>query len=270
MTDDVRSDGGKFGAGTGAYSPAESTKLRPKEHGAYAILAIPIATALLIAGFTVVGVCVAVAAVAGFLAHEPLLVAWGHRGRRALSSAPSVNRRLAALLTLTLLGGTSAVALGSAEVRLALGLCLAMALVGFALAAGGMHRTMGGQLWGVGSLSVACIPILLAGGMESRFALEVWIAWWLGFTATTIGVRGVIAAQKRQPRLFHLSVLTAVSTAVVLPVGFQEYSLLVTLPMIAMSWYLLCFPPPAKYLRRVGWTLVGGTLASALLVLWSF
>ena len=59
-----------------------AANLKPKEHGAYAILAIPIVTAILVTGPTVVGLCVAVASLAGFLAHEPLLVALGHRGAR--------------------------------------------------------------------------------------------------------------------------------------------------------------------------------------------
>jgi YwiC-like protein len=43
--------------------------LSPKEHGAYAILAIPIVTAIFITGLTLVGLCVAIASIAGFLAH---------------------------------------------------------------------------------------------------------------------------------------------------------------------------------------------------------
>ena len=78
-----------------------AAKLKPKEHGAYAILGIPIVTALLVAGPQVAGVCVAIAAVAGFLAHEPMLVAVGHRGARAQRATPAARRRLALLLGLT-------------------------------------------------------------------------------------------------------------------------------------------------------------------------
>ena len=46
----------------------------PREHGAYGQLAFPLVTALVIAGVTLSGVLIAVAAIAGFLAHEPLLV----------------------------------------------------------------------------------------------------------------------------------------------------------------------------------------------------
>jgi uncharacterized BrkB/YihY/UPF0761 family membrane protein len=39
--------------------------------------------------------------------------------------------------------------------------------------------------------------------------------------------------------------------------------LIVSLPMISMSWYLLYAPPHAKQLKRVRWTLVGGAVATA-------
>jgi len=43
-----------------------------------------------------------------------------------------------------------------------------------------------------------------------------------------------------------------------------------TLPMLVMSWYLTLDPPPAKQLKRVGWTLVVGTIASAAWVTFVF
>ena len=62
--------------------------LKPKEHGAYAILIIPIATSLAISGVSVTGGAVAIASLAGFFAHEPLLVVLGRRGLRAKRDAP--------------------------------------------------------------------------------------------------------------------------------------------------------------------------------------
>ena len=46
--------------------------------------------------------------------------------------------------------------------------------------------------------------------------------------------------------------------------GPEPYSLaIVTLPMLAMSWFLLFAPPSAKHLKRVGWTMVVCTVTSA-------
>ena len=133
----------------------------------------------------------------------------------------------------------------------------------FVLAIAGKHRTLGGQLWGIIGLSVPCVPILLAGDIPVGLTMEAWGTWLIGFGATTLAVRGVIASQKRQSRAIHWGVIAGLSIAVAALTwaGFQIP--IVTLPMISMSWYLLYAPPPAKQLKRVGWTLVGGTFATA-------
>ncbi len=245
-------------------SRAESAaNLKPKEHGAYAILAIPIATAILVTGATFVGLCVAVASIAGFLAHEPLLVALGHRGARAQRTTPTAQRRLAVLLLVTVACGSIAMVAGSTSVRCSLVACGALAIASFVLAIAGKHRTPAGQLWGVVGLTVPCVPILLGGDVPARLTMEAWGTWLIGFGATTMAVRGVIAAQKRQSRALHWGAMGGLSIAVALLTwaGFQLPIL--TLPMISMSWYLLYAPPHAKQLKRVGWTLVVGTVASA-------
>lgn len=245
-------------------SIAKPAAMKPKEHGAYAILAIPIVTSLLIAGVSVSGACIAMAAFAGFLAHEPLLILWGRRGLRAKRSTPSAMKRLMLLLFLTLAGGTTALILGSPAVRWALLACALLAATSFALAIAGKHRTLGGQLWGIVGLSVACLPILLAGGLAATTSLEIWTTWMIGFTATTLAVRSVIAAQKRNSRSIHWAGITALSL-VVAALAFSAYSLaIVTLPMLAVSWFLLIAPPAAKHLKRVGWSMVACTVASAV------
>ena len=242
-----------------------ATQLKPKEHGAYAILAIPILTALVACGPSVASVCIAVASITGFLAHEPLLVAIGHRGARAQRTSPAATKRLALLLAITVAGGSAALLLGDMKVRVALAACAAMAVVSFSVAIAGKHRTLAGQLLGVAGLSIPCLPMLLAGGMGISISLEVWGTWLIGFLSTTIAVRSVIASQKRQSRLFHISTLAFLTLSVLLATVVGKLELpIVTTPMLAMSWYLLWSPPPAKYLKRVGWTLVAGTVATAV------
>lgn len=248
----------------------QAAKLHPKEHGAYAILAIPIVTALIIAGPNLIGVCIALAAVTGFLAHEPLLVAWGHRGCRAQGNTPAAKTRLLTFLSITSLTGCTAFFAGTASVRWSLVACIVLASTSFALAVAGRHRTLTGQLWGVAGLSLPCVPILIAGGLNTTDALAVWTIWLVGFSASTLAVRSVIAAQKRQSRTQHSLVLATLSLLVALNCFLSEYWLLASLPMMALSWYLLIAPPPAKHLRRVGWTLVAGTVVSALIVVGLF
>lgn len=248
---------------TGTSADA-AVKLKPKEHGAYAILGIPIFSSYMIAGPTLVGSCVALASVAGFVAHEPLLVWLGHRGARAQRTAPAAPMRLGVLVTVTVACGAIAMVRGAASVQWSLVGCGVLAFVCFAIAIVGKHRTLGGQLAGIFGLSVPCVPILLAGDLPIASTMEAWGTWLIGFTSTTMAVRGVIAAQKRQSRTIHWLAMAGISTLVV-ALTFRGFVIpVVTLPMIVMSWYLMFDPPHAKHLKRVGWTLVVGTVLSAL------
>ncbi len=241
-----------------------AAKLQPKEHGAYAILGIPITTALLVAAPNTAGVCIAIAAIAGFLAHEPLLIAVGRRGTRAQRTTPAAAKRLSILLGLTIACGGAAFAIGSPNVQGALLLCGALATVSFALALLGKHKTILGQLGGVIGLTAPSVPILLAGGVTPAVTAEIWTAWLIGFSATTMAVRGVIAAQKKNSRVIHwTSVITFTLLATALATS-NFGPLMAVFPMLLMAWYLMFDPPHAKQLKRVGWALVAGTITSAI------
>lgn len=253
---------------TSTVAAPPAANLKPKEHGAYAILGIPVVSSLLVTGPTIVGLCLAIASVAGFMAHEPLLVAIGHRGGRTQRGTPAARKRLAALLMITVACGVIALVIGSAEVRWALFVCGSLAIISFAVAMAGKHKTLGGQLLGVMGLSAPSVPILLAGEASATVALQVWGAWIIGFAATTMAVRSVIAAQKRSSRVLPWLSLAVLSLAVSVLGSVGYWLPFATLPMLAMSLYLMLEPPPAKQLRRVGWTLVAGTTASALWMVW--
>ena len=246
-----------------ADSPAS---LKPKEHGAYAILMIPIITALAVAGITPIGVAIAIASVAGFFAHEPFLVAAGHRGGRAKRNTPSAQPRAITLATIAIIAGATALAVGCIPIQVSLAACLVLATASFTLAIKGKHRTLGGQLFGVVGLSAPCVPILLAGETPMDVALATWTIWLIGFTSTTLAVRSVIASQKQQPRSLHWMIVMLATAAIVSAALAGVYWPLISLPMILMSWYLLFRPPPAKQLKRVGWTLVAGTVATATMM----
>jgi hypothetical protein len=251
----------------GVPRTATSTvSLNPKEHGAYAIVMIPLLTALLSSDPSVVGVAVVVASLCGFFAHEPLLIALGHRGGRVQRDAPHARSQATWLLVLSVLAGATAMWFGTSSVRGALVGCLFLALASLTLAVARQHRTLGGQLFGVASLSAPCVPILMAGGLSVPQTLLVWSVWLAGFVSTTLAVRGVIAAQKRHSRTLHWSGLGLATVAITGAAWAGVWLPLATLPMIAASWLLMMWPPPAKYLKRVGWTLVIGTIATAAIV----
>lgn len=240
--------------------------LRPKEHGAYAIVAVPLFTAVLLGGYTLVGMCTGVAASAGFLAHEPLLVALGQRGARAQRAATGAGHLLAVLLAITGLGGAAALALGGTEVRMALILCFGLAGSSFMIAAIGRHRTFPAQLWGLVGLTAPCLPVLLSAGFSVVASLAIWSVWLIGFSSTTVAVRAVIAAQKRRPRTIHLVCLIALTVGTIMATRSFGWWLLISAPLVSAGWYLFICPPPATKLRRIGWTLVAMTMATAALI----
>lgn len=247
------------------HPPSKSADLKPKEHGAYAILMIPLGLALVLAGPTWAGIWIAIAAVSGFFAHEPLLVAYGKRGSRAQRSTPQARSRLLAFTSAAIISGLLALFASSTWGRLSLLVCLLLAVSSFAIAVSGKHRTLWGQLWGIVGLSAPSVPILLAGDVSLDQALKIWAVFLIGFAATTLAVRSVIAAQKRQPRVLHGVILSVLSIVTLILMGQAHHWILAVTPMVAMSWYLLLQPPSAKQLKRVGWSLVSGTVLTALL-----
>jgi hypothetical protein len=93
----------------------------PREHGAYGQLLFPLATALAIGRPGWPAVALALAAIAVFLAHEPLLVLVGQRGLRAARERGSEARRwLAAFAGAAVVCGAAALAGLPAEARVAL------------------------------------------------------------------------------------------------------------------------------------------------------
>ena len=61
-------------------------RLRPREHGAYAMLLFPVVSGLAMGGLSWAGIAFAGLAVTGFLAHESILVVRGARGERIRSA----------------------------------------------------------------------------------------------------------------------------------------------------------------------------------------
>jgi hypothetical protein len=62
--------------------PPDTHGLMPREHGAYFMLAMPLASALMGAGPSGGGLAWSAFAAIAFVAHEPLLVLAGRRGAR--------------------------------------------------------------------------------------------------------------------------------------------------------------------------------------------
>jgi hypothetical protein len=91
---------------------APQRTLVPREHGAYGQLAMPLLTALAIGRPGISALALTAAVVLAFVAHEPLLVAVGQRGPRALElDGARARRRLVWLGALVLACGALGLAL---------------------------------------------------------------------------------------------------------------------------------------------------------------
>lgn len=243
-------------------------QLYPKEHGAYAILGVPLASALVIGGLSVVAVLTTVATIAGFVAHEPLMVAMGRRGHRAQSATPQASLRLMSLTLIAFLSGGTAFWLGSFEVRLALTVCLLFAGFAFVMSVAGLHRTLAAQLIDIMSLTLPSSVVLLAGGIHFSLVARFWFAWIIGRVATTTAVRSTIASQrasiqKHIPRINDLLLAATVASCVVgILSGLNEW--IAITPLLGAGIYLRYRPTRIIHLRQLGWALLAVNVFSAI------
>jgi hypothetical protein len=253
--------------------------MRPREHGAYGQLAFPLGTALVVAGVTLPGVLIAFAAVAGFLAHEPLLVALGRRGPRARREHAS--RAVMWLLTT----GTIAVAAGGVALWLAstsTRWSFLVPLLPTALLAGAVvsdrEKTGAGEITAAMAFSFVAIPVCLVAGTALSTALSVGIAFASLFAGSTLGVRVAIlkvrgGGDPRQVRaarrlLLILTVCVSVGLAMAAMSAVLPWTTLLAISPGLLVAIALAFRPPAPtHLRTVGWTLVSTSTAAALILI---
>jgi len=253
---------------SGAIPPV---RLHPKEHGAYAILGVPLLVALILGGLNTVAIFTSLATIAGFVANEPLMVMSGRRGERARLATPSALHTLKFLLLTTLTAGTAAFWLGSADVRLTLFACGVFAAAGFAMSAAGWQRSLTAQLTGIVGLTLPSTAVLLAGGTDSGAVIRLSSAWVIGRIATTISVRSVVAFQKTSthhhvPRLNDVLLTLAVLMCVIGATSISRECLFV-LPLIASALYLRLRPPQIRHMRRIGYALLAANAVTAISVI---
>jgi hypothetical protein len=247
-----------------------SRSLWPRAHGAYAQLLAPLAAALAATTPSASAALLAAGACLAFLAHEPLLVVLGHRGRRLLEAAGGRARwRLGVLAAGAVGTGLAGLALApSAAVELAALVAVPVAVL-ILLAYRRSERTMPGETVAAAALSGAAAPVAVASGVSVASALLVWLAWTLGFAATVVAVHRVIARHRRPAsRGDHLALaaLGAITTAAFVAATRMPL-LAVAAPLTALSTVLVFRPPAATRLRAIGVVLTVAALASGGLVI---
>lgn len=243
--------------------------LLPREHGAYVQLLAPLLAALIAAGGNLPAGLLATAAVLAFAANEPLLVALGHRGKRAREQdGPRARRLLAVLAPAAAAAGLAGLVLADRDTRLVAAAVAVPAAIVVVLAWKKLERSVAGELVAATALAGAAAPVAVAAGMPVRDAALVWAAWAIGYAATVVAVHRVITRHKRGPSRADLVARLGVVavTAGLLALAWQWRHALVALPLAAGSAAVLLVAPPATRLRAIGFSLAGASLMSIALV----
>jgi len=243
-----------------------SRSLWPREHGAYAQLAAPLIATLAARPPTAAAALLAAAASLAFLAHEPLLVVLGHRGKRMREQAGARARGW------LIAGGAAAAASGAAGLLLApRAAVLAAAIVALpvlvllVLAWRRREHTFAGELVAAAALTGAAMPVACASGVPIAAAALLWLAWALGFGASVVAVHRVIARHRRPPaRIDRISAagLGLVTAAAIAAIAVRP-ALAVAVPLATIATVVVVRPPPATRLRAIGVVLTVAALASS-------
>ena len=252
--------------------------LLPREHGAYGQISLPLATAFGVAGFSSAGVLFSAAVVAGFLAHEPAAIVLGFRGARAKRElgSPAVFSLGVCLMVCCAAMIAAATAI-DAEVRWSLLVPAIPAAVLAATQNAGREKTRDGELLAALSFAGVAVPVVLAAGAPPAAALAVAIPFALLFVASTLAVRVVIVRVRsggdpREATVTRRATLTLAISSIVLfgaltAVEWLMPSVLIaSTPGLLMAAVVAVRPPSPTRLRALGWSLVGVSMLTAVLV----
>lgn len=253
--------------------------LFPREHGAYGQMAFPLVTSLAVAGVTSPALLIGLAAVAAFLAHEPLLVILGRRGLRAKRTEWHHAIAWLAVSGGTTLGsGIVALWLVPSGVRWSFLLPLLPTLFLAAALSAKVEKSAYGEIAVALAFSLLAIPVCLAAGASTSTAVAVGTTFASVFVTGTLSVRVIVLRTRgggnlRTVRItrFLLFALVASIAAGLTAAGVRDVlpwtTLLAAAPGLSLAALLVARPPPPTRLRRVGWTLVSTSAAAALILI---
>lgn len=239
----------------------------PREHGAYAEIGFPLLGALIAGTPSVGSICLTLATLAAFLAHEPLLVLLGRRGPRALEALQTrARRRLLILALFTVLSGVAGLVMAPASVWVVVVVLATLTLPLSRLIVHKREKTLFGESLVVVMFSGAGAMVALAGGVPWLDALiTAWI-WSATFTLSTAAVHAILARTKRRGRKWLPTVVLCIALALGLlsPIGFVFDApwTMALLPGALTTAGLVISGVTARHLKRVGIVVVISSVAT--------
>ena len=250
--------------------------LLPREHGAYAQLGFPLLTGLLYARGDLGAVGFAVAAIAVFLAHEPIAVLAGVRGKRLQEQlGDAARKRVLALGAAGVLGLVAAIGLAPPRAWMAALLPGGLSLLLLPALGTRKLKSLPAETLVAAVFSTSVIPLALSGPTTWRAAGVAAAVWFAAVLPAIFSVHAIKVAFKGKeegrwtltaaPLSAGIAIVAAVAAAVVLPPWAHDA--LAVLPPALAVMVLSAIRPHPKHLKRVGWTMVAAdTLTLALLV----
>jgi hypothetical protein len=245
----------------------------PHEHGAWGQLAMPLAAALAIGTPTAAALLLAAAVVLAFVAHEPLLVLLGQRGRRAVQEdGPRARRWLAATGGLAALSGAAGLAAAPTSARVALVIPAVLAVAVALLVWRRLEKTTAGEMIVAAALASAGFAVALAAEAPLAHALAAALAWTLAFAAATLAVQVILVRVRskgaRDPGRLHaaLSVGIAALAFALVRAGLPAALGWAVLPTAVFSVVVCLGRFSPKRLRELGWALVGASVVTLVVL----
>lgn len=241
----------------------------PKEHGAYAQLGFPLATALILGGPRPAALLLTVAIIAVFLIHEPVMILIGGRGGRARREEGDRARRYGLVL------GAVAVASGLLGLWLAPPVARASSLIPAGLSLllvpltlSRREKTTAGELLVATALPLTLVPVATSGEAGLDAALVAAAVWAIVFALGTLTVRAIIARAKRNVRPAWPPVLAPVLSGAVIAAAValalsRSLPIPVAIAAVPTALVALIFGSARVHprnLRRMGWSLVASNL----------
>jgi hypothetical protein len=250
----------------------------PKEHGAYGQLGFPLMTSLAVVGVTPPSLLAAGAAISFFLAHEPLVVLLGHRGHRMRHA--ELRRAfwllMGTVMTATALGVLALDATAPAG-RWAFAVPIPALAALLYLTSTRREKTSAGESIIAMAFAATAIPVCAAAG-SAAVGVAIALVFGLLFVDFTLAVRVIVLRTRGggNPRAvgltrratFAVAIFAGLLGAFAVRNGWLGWGEAVAIaPGVVFASVLAAFPPPATRLRRVGWTLIGvSALTSVLLI----
>jgi hypothetical protein len=258
-----------------ALTESNPRSLLPQEHGAWGQLAMPLLSGLAIRRPTLPALLIGAATVLAFLAHEPWLVALGHRGLRAREQdGPRALRAMIALLAAAGAVGAAGLSLAPGAARWGALLPGLLAAVVLGMVLTDRERTIAGELSVSTALAAAGALLPLASGGSFEAAGAVFATWSIAFGTTVFAVQVVLLGtrsrgeqDKSADHAFTVIAVAATGSALWMIASPSWAVPVAVLPTALVSLGVCLARPGAARLRFLGWSLVVATTATLVLLL---